>query len=570
MKNFYKLSLLITCNAAFSFASFAHIASNEAENTTTKEQLPLSVELKKHTSKILGGVGLAATALIAWRFWPKGNTASDSNQASKLLEYQKPSAALPSEPTYINKEFESIATADFLKKNFGDKAAVAGSLEDRLLGVVAGTAYGDAFGTQKEFENRPDTEDLTTMGVSTLNTDPMRTFLKNNLGKKDLPSIEIGAFTDDTSMMLCLSKAVVDLKKAGLDFSKLSDTEQQKATCYIMEQFNAWAKGEKSLFAAPGFNVPERLNIKDDDFVKDEKGIIMTKRDGSNKHPGEGGFAVLDIGNAIKDACKTYAKMKAEEKLAEYPPKDLNKNLATNGVSMRNAAIVGAKTVEEAAAIGKLNNMATHAGCKDNEAMNVLFSKAVWIAAHTEGTPQARKTAYINTLLNDDQKNPAIDGYIKPLIEWMKKTAGNNDLANLTAEQKKLLIDHRMTKRETLQDQIFDKKYKSIDSAHPNDYQFGCVNTRFDSQGFLISSSGGTAQCLASTVWCLATTDNATDAIQRAANLYDDADTAPAITGQAAGAIYGAQNLNQTEWNKVLKKEWMFSMAKELIDCSKK
>jgi ADP-ribosyl-[dinitrogen reductase] hydrolase len=48
-------------------------------------------------------------------------------------------------------------------------------------------------------------------------------------------------------------------------------------------------------------------------------------------------------------------------------------------------------------------------------------------------------------------------------------------------------------------------------------------------------------------MWCFYKTDNYRDAILKASNLGDDADTTAAITGQIAGAFYGYEGI-PAEW----------------------
>ena len=60
------------------------------------------------------------------------------------------------------------------------------------------------------------------------------------------------------------------------------------------------------------------------------------------------------------------------------------------------------------------------------------------------------------------------------------------------------------------------------------------------------TSVRGTGYCvdaLDAALWCFATTDNYADAVLKAANLGDDADTTAAITGQLAGAVYGVNGI---------------------------
>jgi ADP-ribosyl-[dinitrogen reductase] hydrolase len=62
-----------------------------------------------------------------------------------------------------------------------------------------------------------------------------------------------------------------------------------------------------------------------------------------------------------------------------------------------------------------------------------------------------------------------------------------------------------------------------------------------------IRGTGYSVQSLEASLWCLATTHSFKDAVLAAANLGDDADTTAAITGQIAGAHYGANSIPE-EW----------------------
>jgi ADP-ribosyl-[dinitrogen reductase] hydrolase len=52
---------------------------------------------------------------------------------------------------------------------------------------------------------------------------------------------------------------------------------------------------------------------------------------------------------------------------------------------------------------------------------------------------------------------------------------------------------------------------------------------------------------LKAALWCVGRTGTFRDAVLLAANLGEDADTTAAITGQLAGAIYGASGIPE-EW----------------------
>jgi len=60
-----------------------------------------------------------------------------------------------------------------------------------------------------------------------------------------------------------------------------------------------------------------------------------------------------------------------------------------------------------------------------------------------------------------------------------------------------------------------------------------------------IRSTGYVVDSLEAALWCFATTDSFEDAILKAANLGDDADTTAAVCGQVAGAYYGHARIPQ-------------------------
>jgi len=66
-----------------------------------------------------------------------------------------------------------------------------------------------------------------------------------------------------------------------------------------------------------------------------------------------------------------------------------------------------------------------------------------------------------------------------------------------------------------------------------------------------ICGSGYVVESLEAALWCFYTTDNFRDAILKAANLGDDADTTAAICGKVAGAFYGEDGI-PIEWRKKL------------------
>ena len=66
-----------------------------------------------------------------------------------------------------------------------------------------------------------------------------------------------------------------------------------------------------------------------------------------------------------------------------------------------------------------------------------------------------------------------------------------------------------------------------------------------------IRSSGYVIDTLEAALWAVTETSSFADAVVLAVNLGDDADTVGAVTGQIAGALYGASTIPQ-RWLKTL------------------
>ena len=81
-----------------------------------------------------------------------------------------------------------------------------------------------------------------------------------------------------------------------------------------------------------------------------------------------------------------------------------------------------------------------------------------------------------------------------------------------------------------------------------------------------IASSGYVAHSLEAALWCVDQTTNYRDAVLLAANLGDDADTTAAITGQLAGALYGASGIPADWRRKVAWGTRIAAMAEQLLE----
>ncbi|WP_206436074.1 ADP-ribosylglycohydrolase family protein, partial [Altericroceibacterium xinjiangense] len=81
-----------------------------------------------------------------------------------------------------------------------------------------------------------------------------------------------------------------------------------------------------------------------------------------------------------------------------------------------------------------------------------------------------------------------------------------------------------------------------------------------------IRSSGYVAHSLEAALWCVGRTASFYDAVLLAANLAEDADTTAAITGQLAGALYGASGISSNSLGPLAWKERIEEMAASLFE----
>jgi ADP-ribosyl-[dinitrogen reductase] hydrolase len=83
-----------------------------------------------------------------------------------------------------------------------------------------------------------------------------------------------------------------------------------------------------------------------------------------------------------------------------------------------------------------------------------------------------------------------------------------------------------------------------------------------------IQGSGYVVACLEAALWCFWQTDNYREAVLRAANLGDDADTTAAVCGQLAGAYYGEQAIPPAWREQVAMSEEIIRLADGLLRVS--
>ncbi|KLD71965.1 ADP-ribosylglycohydrolase family protein [Xanthomonas pisi] len=79
-----------------------------------------------------------------------------------------------------------------------------------------------------------------------------------------------------------------------------------------------------------------------------------------------------------------------------------------------------------------------------------------------------------------------------------------------------------------------------------------------------IRGTGYVVDSLSAALWCFATTETFADAVLRAANLGDDADTTAAICGQLAGAFYGIDGIPAAWRERVQDADGIVALADRL------
>lgn len=83
-----------------------------------------------------------------------------------------------------------------------------------------------------------------------------------------------------------------------------------------------------------------------------------------------------------------------------------------------------------------------------------------------------------------------------------------------------------------------------------------------------ISASGYVVESLEAALWCFLNTDNFRDAILKAVNLGQDADTTAAVCGQISGAFYGEAGIPIDWRQRLAKRDLITSLADQLYDAN--
>jgi ADP-ribosylglycohydrolase len=81
----------------------------------------------------------------------------------------------------------------------------------------------------------------------------------------------------------------------------------------------------------------------------------------------------------------------------------------------------------------------------------------------------------------------------------------------------------------------------------------------------MIRGSGYVIDCLEAALWAFHSTDSFEQAVLRAANLGDDADTTAAVCGQIAGAHYGLSSIPKKWMKKLAQRDVIIGLAESLM-----
>ncbi len=110
---------------------------------------------------------------------------------------------------------------------------------------------------------------------------------------------------------------------------------------------------------------------------------------------------------------------------------------------------------------------------------------------------------------------------------------------------------------------VFHAPYHDWDAAEVVEIAGGEYRSKSGGQ---INGSGYVISSLEAALWSFVTTDSFEDAILRAANLGDDADTTAAVCGQIAGAHYGASAIPAHWLDKLAMRDEIEALADRLLD----
>ncbi|KGD64065.1 ADP-ribosyl-[dinitrogen reductase] hydrolase [Alcanivorax nanhaiticus] len=177
-------------------------------------------------------------------------------------------------------------------------------------------------------------------------------------------------------------------------------------------------------------------------------------------------------------------------------------------------------------------------------------------AAHTAGNGSLMRLAPVVLFAH-----PAPD-HLRELAALSSRTTHGAAEAVECCELFALLLDRclRGTDKASLMQNLADQHWQEakVQALAGGDF----LQAGYDD----IIGSGYCIQSLEAALWCFFHTDNYRDAILAATNLGDDADTTAAITGQIAGAFYGASAIPEEWIDKLAMRDDIVTLATSLFE----
>lgn len=110
---------------------------------------------------------------------------------------------------------------------------------------------------------------------------------------------------------------------------------------------------------------------------------------------------------------------------------------------------------------------------------------------------------------------------------------------------------------------LFEHDGAIVESPAIGEILKGSYRTKAEGQ---IQGTGYVVQSLEAALWCFHSTDTFRDAVLKAANLGDDADTTAAICGQVAGAYYGKSSIPPDWLKRVSMNQRISGLTKRLLE----
>lgn len=159
--------------------------------------------------------------------------------------------------------------------------------------------------------------------------------------------------------------------------------------------------------------------------------------------------------------------------------------------------------------------------------------------SHTAGNGNIMRLAPIPIFFNHDRDQAAYHAILSS-----RTTHGADQCLDISFDMGQLMVD------------LYDGK--SWDQVVRVDDYWGIPRDNIKSTGYVVDT-------WKAALWAISNTNTFEDALVLAVNLADDSDTVGAVTGQLAGALYGYSTIPERWLEKLVWKDKIVNMAKELI-----